>query len=142
MSTMKNILRILLISVCFAFITKNDAGISWITNYQEALQQAEAENKKVLIKFTGSDWCSDCKRLDQEILSQQAFIEYAKTNFVCIEVDFPMKKGDLDADIVEQNKILHRKFNIRKFPSVCIITPEEEILIKTTYEKQSVKKIH
>ena len=32
------------------------ADTQWLTNYEQALKQAKAENKRVLMDFTGSDW--------------------------------------------------------------------------------------
>jgi hypothetical protein len=34
----------------------NAAELKWHTDMSKALQEAQAEDKKVLIDFTGSDW--------------------------------------------------------------------------------------
>ena len=38
------------------------------TNYSDALAEARRTKRKVLLHFTGSDWCYYCKMLDQEVL--------------------------------------------------------------------------
>ncbi len=38
---------------------------TWLTDFASAKQQAANENKKMLLDFTGSDWCYFCKRLQR-----------------------------------------------------------------------------
>jgi thiol-disulfide isomerase/thioredoxin len=61
----------------------------WLDDLEKAKTQAKAENKKILLDFTGSDWCGWCKKLDKEVFSQQAWKEYAAKHLVLVEVDFP-----------------------------------------------------
>jgi thiol:disulfide interchange protein len=59
----------------------NPAPGEWLTNYQQALNTAQKENKQVFVNFTGSDWCIWCKRLNKEVLTQKPFIDYAHANY-------------------------------------------------------------
>ncbi|MFN9392095.1 MAG: hypothetical protein ACK57W_02105, partial [Flavobacteriales bacterium] len=34
--------------------------VNWVTNYEQALKDAKASGKTVLLNFTGSDWCGWC----------------------------------------------------------------------------------
>src|ERR1019366_2897612 len=43
---------------------RENAEYTWLTDFAAAKQQAAGENKKMLLDFTGSDWCYFCKRLD------------------------------------------------------------------------------
>ena len=61
----------------------------WLDDLEKAKAQAKAENKKILLDFTGSDWCGWCKKLDKEVFSQQAWKDYAAKHLVLVEVDFP-----------------------------------------------------
>ena len=36
------------------------ASETWSTSPAEAMQQAAAQNKGVMLEFTGSDWCGAC----------------------------------------------------------------------------------
>ena len=36
------------------------ASGTWSTNPAEAMQQAAAQKKGVMLEFTGSDWCGAC----------------------------------------------------------------------------------
>ena len=45
-------------------------SLNWRTNLEEAVAQAQKENKAVLVNFTGSDWCKWCMKLNDEVFSQ------------------------------------------------------------------------
>src|SRR5438093_216309 len=64
----------------------------WYTDYEKALEKAKAENKNVLLDFTGSDWCGWCMKMDKDVLKTKEFKEYASKNLVLVEVDFPQNK--------------------------------------------------
>src|SRR3954452_1427550 len=85
---MKNFLPFiaaLLLTSTFASAAKE----GWIDDLEKAKAQAKAENKKILLDFTGSDWCGWCKKLDAEVFSQPEFKEYAAKKLVLVELDFP-----------------------------------------------------
>src|SRR6266581_5344317 len=64
----------------------------WLTDVPAAQEQAAAENKLVLLNFTGSDWCGWCMKLKAEVFSQPEFEDYANKNLVLVEIDFPKRK--------------------------------------------------
>ena len=61
----------------------------WTTDYATALSQPNTDQKKILLFFTGSDWCGWCKRLDREVLSTSDFMLYARSNLILVKLDFP-----------------------------------------------------
>src|SRR5687767_11096678 len=75
----------------------------WETDYAKALETAKRENKRVLVDFTGSDWCGPCIQLHKRVFSRPEFIEYAEKNLVLIEVDYPQRKKQPDT-LVKQNE--------------------------------------
>src|SRR6266436_10212897 len=91
----------------------------WIDDLEKAKAQAKAENKKILLDFTGSDWCGWCMKLDKEVFSQPAFKEYAAKKLVLVEVDFPRKTKLPDAT-KKQNDSLAQKFKIQGYPTIVI----------------------
>ncbi len=74
----------------------------WSTSYEQGQQEAKANNKLVLLDFTGSDWCGWCILLDREVFSKPQFKEYASKNLVLIEVDFPKRKP-MSEELKNQN---------------------------------------
>ena len=59
------------------------AGEEWLTDFNQAKEEAAEKKLPILIDFTGSDWCSWCIKLDQEVFSQNEFKEYARTIWSC-----------------------------------------------------------
>ena len=83
------VLFILLFTSCNNGQSASADGLNWENNLENAIQQAKKENKAVLVNFTGSDWCSWCKRLSAEVFQQKEFEDYAKENLVLVMLDFP-----------------------------------------------------
>lgn len=93
----------------------------WLDNFDKAKAQAQAENKKILLDFTGSDWCGWCKRLDAEVFEQPEWKEYAAKKFVLVEVDFP-HKFKLPEAVQRQNQALQTKFKVNGYPTIVILS--------------------
>lgn len=91
----------------------------WKTNFEEAKTAAAKENKDILLEFTGSDWCMPCKMLHAEILTNPVFLEFAKRNFILVELDFPKKK-EIAPALLEQNKKLFAQFGVQGYPTILL----------------------
>lgn len=132
---MKNLVLLIilvLVSTATDYKIHVDENLEWVTDYAAALKKAKKENKALLLNFTGSDWCGWCVRLDREVFSQSAFVEYAQKNLVCVKLDFPQKK-QLPAAEQEQNMTLMRKYGVRGFPTIYLLSANEETVLKTGY---------
>jgi protein disulfide-isomerase len=110
----------------------------WQTDLPKAQAQAKAENKTVLLNFTGSDWCGWCIKLHKEVFSQPEFIEYAKKNLVLVEVDFPTKKKLSDAQ-KKANDALAKQYGIRGYPTIILLNGEGKKVGETGYVKGGPK---
>jgi protein disulfide-isomerase len=93
----------------------------------------------MLLDFSGSDWCGWCVKLDKEVFSKPAFKTFAKTNLVCVLVDFPRQKPQ-SKKLKEQNAELARKYGIRGYPSVIVLSPEGDLVGKTGYQEGGPQK--
>lgn len=110
-------------------------GQDWREDYQVAVSQAKTEQKPLVLVFSGSDWCAPCIKLDRQIWSSEAFIDYSTEHFVIYRADFPRKKkNQLPQHVQDQNRILAEKFNPKGyFPLVLVLDQEEQILGTTGY---------
>ena len=107
---------------------------AWELNFEQAQARAKAENKPMLLDFTGSDWCGWCIRLDKEVFSQPEFKAYAAESLVLVELDFPRGK-EQSAEIKAQNKALAKKYSIRGYPTIVLLTAEGELIERTGYQR-------
>lgn len=121
-------LTILIYSILLPFYNLNPGPVEWEQNYEQAVAKADEEGKAVLMLFSGSDWCVNCKRLDKKILSQQAFLDYAAKDFILLQVDFPRKKKGIPVSQLKQNEALAQTYNPNgTFPKIVIIKAGEAI---------------
>jgi protein disulfide-isomerase len=104
----------------------------WLTDFAAAKAKAKAENKKVLMDFTGSDWCGWCIKLHKEVFSQKEFVDYAKDNLVLVTVDFPEKKK-LPKAQQAANDSLAKKYDIEGYPTLIILNNEGKKLGQMGY---------
>jgi protein disulfide-isomerase len=108
---------------CFSIITlalPAAEASGWTTDYKAALEQAKADDRRVFLFFTGSDWCSWCKRLNKEILSTPEFTKFANDKLVLVELDFPNAKSQPKA-VKAQNAQLAQRYKIEGYPTVIVL---------------------
>lgn len=92
----------------------------WRTDFPGALKQAQSENKRVLLDFTGSDWCGWCMKFHNEVLSTATFAAYASQNLELVKVDFP-HHTPLPPDQQSANDALSRQFGVNGFPTFVLL---------------------
>jgi thioredoxin-related protein len=122
---MKKIMVTLL--ACCAAASLHAADLNWLTDLSKAKAQAKDENKLVLMDFTGSDWCSWCKKMDADTFSKPEFAEYAQKNLVLVQLDYPQSKPQSD-DLKAANAALAKKFNIEGYPTLIALKPDGTVV--------------
>ena len=99
------------------------ADLNWSTDLPKAQAAAKADNKMVLMDFTGSDWCGWCKKFDKETLSTDKFADYAKAHLELVVVDFPREKPQSDA-LKAANKALGEKYGVDGYPTFVVLNSD------------------
>jgi thioredoxin-related protein len=107
--------------------------LQWLTDVPKAQEKAKAEQKLVMMDFTGSDWCPWCIKLNKEVFSTPEFVEYANKNLVPVEVDFPNKKKQ-PAELKKANQDLQKKYGVKGFPTVVVLDSTGKKLGELGYE--------
>ena len=106
----------------------------WTTDYAAALTQAKTEKRKVLLFFTGSDWCVWCKRLETEVLSTSEFGTYARESLILVKLDFPHDTPQTP-QLKAQNQKLSEKYKVEGFPSIVVLSSDGKTLSTLGYEE-------
>jgi len=107
--------------------------LTWHKDVNKAIEISKKENKPLFLFFTGSDWCGWCIRLQKEVFKTPEFIDWAKKNVVLVELDFPRKSTQSDAE-KQQNMELQQVFAVRGYPSVYFVKAGE-LNGKTNFEQ-------
>lgn len=126
--------------VLMALVSGPLFAAEWETDYAKALARAKAANKRVLLDFSGSDWCGPCIELRKKVFSRPDFRAYAEKNLVVVEIDFPQRKQQ-SPGLKQQNEKLGKQYGIdeKGFPTVVLLNPAGKIVREFTgYEGESV----
>lgn len=121
----------------FFFFTSGcsqNADLKWSENLEDGLKIAKAENKTVLVNFTGSDWCQWCKRLSGEVFNRQEFAQFAKEKLVLVKVDFP-RTIQQSPSLVNYNRNLAEKYGVQGFPTIVLLDKNGSVLTYTGYRE-------
>jgi thioredoxin-related protein len=114
---MRKILCLLLLTVCV-----HAESSDWLTDFSAARKKAAKENKRIMMLFTGSDWCPICKKWKKEVFDQPQFLDYSRTNLVLVLVDFPDQRP-LPRAQQRANDALRDKWKAGEFPEVILLDP-------------------
>jgi protein disulfide-isomerase len=132
---MQNIVLGLVLAIMVVRVHAAEA--KWLTDFNAAKEQAQKENKAILMDFGGSDWCVTCKALKRDVFSTPEFAAFAAKSLVLQEVDFPVAKK-LPKDLQKANDKLGEKFNVEIYPTVLLVTKKgKEIGRVSGYEGES-----
>ena len=117
--------RLILTLLLLASVTAR-AELTWLTDLDEAKKVAMKENKKLLVDFTGSDWCGYCIKLHKEVFDTPEFEKFAK-DYVLVELDFPKRKEQPAAEKAK-NQASQKKYGVNGFPTVIIMNTSGKVL--------------
>ena len=103
---------------------------TWLTDLNEAKQQAAEKRELILLNFSGSDWCSPCIQLKKKLFQNEVFMEYASASLVLLNADFPrQKKHLLTIPQVAKNEKLAEIYNPEgKFPLTLLLDSSGKVL--------------
>lgn len=104
---------------------------NWETDFSAAQQKAKTEHKLILLNFSGSDWCIPCIRMHKEVFESAVFKNYADSNLVLINADFPrLKKNKLTGEQEDKNDKLADKYNPKGiFPLTILLDADGKQLM-------------
>ncbi len=136
MKTFAKLQKLAAVTALFTFLIGHSvlAEDDWQTDFDAAQKQAAAEEKPLLLNFSGSDWCGWCIKLDKEVFSKEEFQSYADSDLVLVELDFPRRKPQSD-ELKEQNRALAEKYGVRGFPTILLLSPDGELIAQTGYRR-------
>jgi thioredoxin-related protein len=137
-----------IILLFFLLFFKISYSQNWKSSFEETKSQALAENKNIVLVFSGSDWCAPCIKLDKTVWQSEEFKKESETNWIIYKADFPKKKANqLSPTLTESNKLLASKYNTSgNFPLVVLLDKNGTVLGIEGYKNYSaadyIKLIH
>ena len=102
--------------------------VEWYLDYEFAIEKAQANDKTLLVYFTGSDWCAPCKKLHKDLLDSEEFKKVI-LNYNPVYVDIPRRIDVISPEQMVKNKKLMEELNTRKvFPLLVAVSPDGKIV--------------
>lgn len=131
---MKKLIALFLIVSSFCFSQQNETFI-------QKLDKAKTEHKKVMLYFSGSDWCAPCVKFKKFIVNTEEFQSFAKTNLLIYNADFPRQsKNKLSKETEKENDALAEKYNPKgQFPLILLLDENGNVIKKwEEYPKETI----
>ncbi len=111
-------------SVCVA-AGNEPSQVTWRTDYAQALKDSQTSQKPLLLFFTGSDWCSVCKKLENAVLHEAEVVSLIESEFIPVMLDYP-RSFQLNEELTRQNDELNKQFTIQGYPTVIACCDNEK----------------
>jgi thiol-disulfide isomerase/thioredoxin len=107
-----------------------------MADFDKATQLAQKEGKDLFVDFTGSDWCGWCIKLHDEVFQHDAFLKPIQEDYILVALDYPRKEAAKAlVPNPKRNQELKKKYAIRGYPTILLMTPDGEVYGKTGYRK-------
>ncbi|MDV6170053.1 thioredoxin family protein [Flavobacterium sp. DG1-102-2] len=122
--------------ICLMMVSTMAMAQDWNTDLGVAKKKALAENKNILLVFSGSDWCTPCIYMDKEVWPSKEFKLAADKSWVLLRADFLQKKGNPEpVNVNDMKMILAEKYNRDGFfPFFVMLDKNGKVLSKSGYE--------
>lgn len=102
---------------------KTSAPDIWRTDFVAAQAEAAASKRRLLVLFTGSDWCPPCMRFEADVAHAPDFLNLATTSFVLVKLDYPRSAPQSPA-LRARNEALREKYQVESYPSLLVISAD------------------
>lgn len=145
------------VSLLFTACSKKDnfrAEVNWLTDYNEAKNVAEIENKGIILLFTGSDWDEYSKPFKEDVIETKAFVNKYSNSFVFLNLDFSEQefiKAFPPEDASEEEKANGEKvriqyefkdqlardyYSVTQYPCLYFLTKEGWYMDSVSYSEE------
>lgn len=98
---------------CSGF-AEEQGEVDWYS-YDEGIAKMQSEDKNGFLHFY-TDWCTYCKKIDEETFSVKYVSDYLNDNYVPIKVN------------AEEQKDLAREYGANQFPSNLFLSTDTEVI--------------
>ncbi len=110
-------------------------ALTWQLEFPEAKALSLKTERPILIEFTGTGWCINCKIFNKNISSSDEFIKFAQEKLVLFKADFPMDSKQ-PAHIDLQNEQLGKHYGVKVFPALFLVDKDGTLIKEIAYDPE------
>lgn len=117
--------------VAVLFLTFAFASCSkWNSDFTKGRQQALAQNKKMLLIFTGDTWSNESRNFTNMVLEDKEFKKMFEKDYVVVKVDIPSDYEDAVYDVgpVSEQVLLGQNYSLSQVPDVFVLSPQAYVM--------------
>ncbi len=103
-------------------VSMASAAGPWFTDIEAGVKRAKADDKLVMVEFTGSDWCPPCIMMNKQVFTKEEFLKQAQEDYVLVKVDLP----NSDMALKEANGKVAQQWEVGGFPTILLLNMEGE----------------
>ncbi len=97
-------------------------------DFDKAMAAAKKDGKKVMLEFSGQDWCPPCQMMHKFVIKTKDFAKYADEKLHVVIADFDRYGEPKSKEFAAKNKALAEKFQLRGFPTIVVLSPDGKVL--------------
>ena len=110
-----------------------DPQIDWRYDIEAAQQEARDTDRDVLLNFTGTGWCPNCKLLKEQVLSQPAVIDWINQHFVAVFLDYTPQIVPVHPEFTDQHAQIIKKYGFYDMPRLLMTDADGRAYAMTGY---------
>lgn len=113
----------------------------WFSDFDKAMIVAKDEGKDLFVDFTGSDWCTWCIKLHEEVFVHDSFYKEVSSKYVLVALDFPngeMAKAEVPNPA--RNQELMALYGVDGYPTVLLVDTNGDVFGRTGYQPDGPEK--
>ncbi len=105
------------------------ASEGWFDDFSKAQARAQEKNSPLLVAFLGPNWCPWSDKLEEEVLTSNAFFASLKDEVVLLRVDIP---EDFDQKTFA-GSVLKQRYQIEECPSLVLAQSSGQEIARFEY---------
>lgn len=98
------------------------SAVAWVHDYEDALRQAEASSRLVLLDF-GADWCPPCETMEQNVFSDPEFAAELAKWVVPLRVDLSDRPPSSVGEVV-------RRYEVSALPTFIVVDTKGQVVVR------------
>jgi thioredoxin-related protein len=133
---MKIILCLFSIACLYANAQESSRGtkINWegSLTWNQILDRAKVEKKYIFVDCYTS-WCMPCRRMDQEVYSDQIVAKFINENFISVKIQMDTSRRD-DAKVIKWYHTacqIRSEFSVNEYPTLLFLSPKGHLVHKS-----------